>query len=165
MITSFSRWLAVILVLDAVLAWSLGVILGTVAVVPVLVGGLAGTVVQWWKGWRRPEDRTRQRVVGAALREHRDPGRAWRDEVTARAHQRLARPAGERWFPGVLLGVLALACAAAAALRGTWTGALPAVLLVVLAGIVHRWLGNQLLDAARWLDDPPFPVDAVEVDR
>lgn len=126
MITSARRWLATVVTVDAIVAWALADLFGTGALVAVLMGGLSGTAVQWWQQWRRPEDRTRQRVVGSALREQRDPGPQWRDEVTSVARQRLARPSVERWLPGALCAAVALACLDAA----RWLDAPPHALAV-----------------------------------
>jgi len=159
MITSVWRWLAAALAVDVVLAWALADLFGAGALVAVVVGGLCGSAVQWWQQWRRPEDRERQRVVGSALREQRDPGPEWRDEVTSLARQRLARPSRERWLPAALCAVVALACLVAAVLRDEWTDALPAAPLLVVGAATVRVAGQRLLDAARWVDSPPYPVD------
>ena len=156
MFASFPRWLASMVALSASVGWALVAILGPGVLGGLLGGGASWVLVGWWQQWRRPDDREKRLVVGRALRGHRDPGPAWRDEVTSAARQRLARPASDRWAPGVLVAVLAAACLVAAVLRGNWTDALPAVPLLVLGAIIVRAVGQQLLDASRWLDHPPY---------
>ena len=160
MITRPWRWLGVMVTVEATAAWALTVLMGPGVLIPATVAGAAGLAVTWAREWRTPADRERHRVVGRALRRWEDPGPAWRDEVTDDARQRLGRPASDRWAPGAVCALLAAACVVAALLRGDWTDALPAVPLLAIGALVVRWVSQALLDASRWLDSPPYPLDA-----
>jgi hypothetical protein len=127
-----------------------------------VLGGTTGAALALW--WRTRRDRERwpeQRAVDRALRDHRDPGPAYRAAADKAARERLARRTTfEDAVVALLLGGPAVACLVVAVVREDLTVALPVIPLTVLAVSGVRFQRRQDRDADRWLADPPTPPGA-----
>ena len=95
------------------------------------------------------------------MREHRDPGPDFRAATTRAAQERLTKRSDLWWVLGTL-AALAVACVVAALLRDDPVGALPAVPLCVLGGLIIVLDRRSRARAERWLADPPYPADVPE---
>jgi len=137
--------------------WPLGELLGSFPW-GVLGGVVGASLVVLWRARRDRQRWAEQRAVDRALREHVDPGPDHRSATAQAARLQLARPAGALVAGVVIVGLLVAACARTALERDDVTVALSAIPLLVafVAAVLHQ--RRQDARAARWLDDPPFPV-------
>jgi len=140
----------------AALGWALEVLLPRSITAPLVVGASAGLAGLGWRTARTAVMRRQGRTARWALAEHRDPGPEARAVVDERARELLARPAADLWFPAWLGVVLAVACGVLAVVRGVGTAALPVLPLLALTGSHVAFIRRRLLQASRWLDDPPY---------
>jgi hypothetical protein len=123
------------------------------------LGALIGsTIAQLWQTRRARERWPQQRAVDRALREHGDPGAAYRAAANQIARGRLARrTTAEIVVVTLIVGGPAVACVVMAAVRSDPTVALPAVPLTALAVWPGPAAEAGAREADRWLADPPFP--------
>jgi hypothetical protein len=124
-------------------------------------GGLGGAVgsllVVVWRT-RRERGRWREhRAVDRALREHQDPGSAYRAAADRSARERLTRRTTfEIVVVTLCLGGPAVACVVTAAVRGDQAVALPSIPLIALVVWLTRRSRRERRETDRWLADPPF---------
>jgi hypothetical protein len=154
-----TRYWSLLLAFYAATGWAVVVVLDSTGAGSAFLGVSAmWLAIDWWQERRGRDERE---ATSRALREHRDPGPQFRAATTRAARETLTERSDLWWVLGTL-AALTVACVVAAVLRDDLAGALPAVPLTVLAGVLVVLTRRSRIRAARWLADPPHPTDVPE---